>query len=241
MAGVLFGGEGAALSLEAAAARFGIWKRPSARLSVVCRRSRNTRPPRWLHLWRSTTLTIADLIVVDSIRCTNVVRTICDLGRVLTSWQLANVLYEARFRGMLNLGALCAANDARRGQAGSAVVRRAIELHLAGSAGTRSRSEDRLLMRILLELLPEPRVNQRGATGVGGFECDFVWPEFRLVVEVDGRPFHDGPGSELGDPVRDALLRAAGWHVLRFDANRVWDDLDGVIRAIRHAMRLALV
>ena len=241
MAGVLFGRADAALSLETAAARLGIWKRPGPRISVACRRTRNMRPPAWLHLWRTTTLDIADVIVVDRIPCTNATRTICDLGRWLSPWELANVMHEAYVRRLLDLEAIRQMLRLRRQQPGTAVVWRAIDLHLSGSAGTRSKSEDRLLTRLLLLNIEVPLVNQRNATGVDGHEWDFVWPRFRLVVEVDGRPFHDGPLVPESEAIRERELRKRGWRILRFDSSRVWSDLDGVIREIRAAMFATLV
>ena len=50
---------------------------------------------------------------------------------------------------------------------------------------------------------------------VEGLECDAVWPERRLVVELDGRAFHDDPASFERDRARDRRLAVAGWRVIR--------------------------
>jgi very-short-patch-repair endonuclease len=50
---------------------------------------------------------------------------------------------------------------------------------------------------------------------VEGYECDFVWPEERLVVETDGAAAHGTRGARKRDPARDACLMAAGWRVWR--------------------------
>ena len=90
------------------------------------------------------------------------------------------------------------------------MLKRALELYAAGSAGTKSRYEDAFLA--LLE--PEPLVNMQ----LLGYEVDFHWPEWRLVVEVDGRHTRPRdlersrgrPGAARGRLDRSALHRRAG-------------------------------
>ena len=82
------------------------------------------------------------------------------------------------------------------------VLERAIELHHAGSAGTKSAGEDAFLTLGY----PEPHVN----TDLHGFEVDFHWPEHQLVVEIDG-----GGHSDRHDAGRDRVLHANGYSVLR--------------------------
>ena len=66
---------------------------------------------------------------------------------------------------------------------------------------TKSRYED----AFLASPSPEPLVNME----LLGFEVDFHWPAWRLVVEVDGR--HTRPRDLRDDPARDQVLHAAGW------------------------------
>jgi len=90
------------------------------------------------------------------------------------------------------------------------VLARAIDLYLAGSAGTRSDLEDRFLE--LVRGFPSPLVNMEYL----GYEVDFRWPERKLVVEVDGN--HTRPRDKRSDAARDRVLRAAGYTVVRFTA-----------------------
>ena len=71
----------------------------------------------------------------------------------------------------------------------------------------------------------DPLVN----TKLHGFEVDFKWPEHRLVVEVDG-PHHQRARVKRDDAARDGILRAAGYRVLRFTDEDVYDRTDAVIR-----------
>lgn len=171
------------------------------------------------------------LLDVGGLATTTCTRTVCDLGTVFTAHQVTAVLREAQFLRLLDLSAI-EHELARRGrQAGVAVVRRAIELHRAGSAGTRSRTEDHLLTAVLLGPLPEPCVNVRGIAGTHGVEPDLTWVRLRLIVEIDGSP-HDAPHVAEGDRGRDELLRANGWHVIRFTADDVWKRRAQVVREI---------
>lgn len=55
----------------------------------------------------------------------------------------------------------------------------------------------------------------------------------RLIVEADGKAFHD-PEK---DAIRDAGFRALGYTVLRFDYDRIVFDIEGVLDEIEAALR----
>ena len=97
------------------------------------------------------------------------------------------------------------------GHRGVGVLKRALALDAAGSAGTRSRYEDAFLA--IAE--PEPLVNMH----LLGHEVDFHWPKWRLVGEVDGN--HTRPRDSRADGGRDEMLRGAGWTVVRFSGAEV--------------------
>ena len=65
----------------------------------------------------------------------------------------------------------------------------------------------------------------------GQLTADFACLERRLIIEVDGQghSFGDQPRR---DAARDALLREAGFTVLRVAARDVLRDLDAVVRHI---------
>jgi very-short-patch-repair endonuclease len=105
----------------------------------------------------------------------------------------------------------------------------AIELHLSGSARTRSRLEQRFRRLVAGAGLPQPRHN----VIVNGFEVDFTWP--RLVVEIDG-PGHRRARTRVDDRIKDAALRAAGHTVLRFTEADIESRPDAVLHALRGAL-----
>ena len=85
------------------------------------------------------------------------------------------------------------------------VARLAAALKAEG-VGTRSVAEDRFLE--LISDLPQPHVNTR----IAGIEVDFAYDN--LVIEIDG-PGHDRPRAQREDEARDAVLRSAGYEVMR--------------------------
>lgn len=172
---------------------------------------------------------------VDGIPTTTLARTCVDLGRRLTAHQLAHIMWEAAYRRTLDLDAIRELLLTNIRCPGSAVVRRAIELHLAGCAGTRSVTEDLLLGALIRFGIIEPVVNTAGITGVGDLEPDFCWPRHRLIVEVDGSG-HTRPGAAAKDAQRDELLASAGWRVIRFTAEEIWRDVAAVVADIARAL-----
>ena len=68
---------------------------------------------------------------------------------------------------------------------------------------------------------------------LGGFVCDFLCREARLVVEVDGGQ-HSVNSAE--DARRTRLIEAEGFRVLRFWNNEVIENTESVLEAIQHAL-----
>lgn len=65
---------------------------------------------------------------------------------------------------------------------------------------------------------------------------DVAFPEIRLAIEVESVAFHSSPGQLHRDRLRQNLLTAAGWTVLRIDWTMITDRPDAVIRIIRAAL-----
>jgi very-short-patch-repair endonuclease len=69
---------------------------------------------------------------------------------------------------------------------------------------------------------------------IGNYIVDFLAPESRLVVEVDGG-YHIGRGT--ADARRDAVLRRAGYRVVRVAAEDVMRELPAVLRLLQLELR----
>ena len=59
--------------------------------------------------------------------------------------------------------------------------------------------------------------------GIAPYRADFAFPDVRLVVECDGRPWHDPDRDRL----RDAALRRKGWEPLHFTGSEITRDAPG--------------
>jgi very-short-patch-repair endonuclease len=80
--------------------------------------------------------------------------------------------------------------------------------------------------------LPQPRSNVR----IGGFEVDFLWPDEKLIVEVDGYRYHSHRAAFEADRQRDARLVAAGFRVIRVTWRQLTEQPLAVIATIAAAL-----
>ena len=106
------------------------------------------------------------------------------------------------------------------------MLEHAIEYHLTGSTGVRSRNEVRFLAMLHEAGVAEPRVN----VPIEGWEVDCHWPDRKLVIEIDGPPHSLAPARRV-DERRDRDLASKGWTVLRFPEDRLADALEVVRRS----------
>ena len=159
--------------------------------------------------WRRAPLPPGDVVERHGMRVTTPARTLMRprrrrLGR-------ASSHGSSRRRSCLRLvtpGELLAAVERSRGRHGVGRLR-AILLNAEEPSFTRSEAERRLLELSATAGLPRPRTN----VDVAGYEVDFLWPQQRLVVEVDGYAFHRSRAAFERDRARDAALLAAGYRV----------------------------
>jgi very-short-patch-repair endonuclease len=77
---------------------------------------------------------------------------------------------------------------------------------------------------------PEPERNVH----IDRWEIDRFWPQYKLVVELDGRPYHIAARDMERDRVKDAALQRLGLIPLRFTDFRVEHDLPGIVTDLRH-------
>jgi very-short-patch-repair endonuclease len=100
---------------------------------------------------------------------------------------------------------------------------------------TRSWGERRLLALVRQAGLPVPVTNVL----LHGHQVDALWPEYKLVVEIDGYEYHGSRGSFESDRARDAKLVAAGYVVIRFTARQLEECPLVVLTQLAAALALA--
>jgi hypothetical protein len=209
MAACLACGPSAAASHESAALLHRVMP-PTARprepaVSVVSTARR--RPGIRIH--RVARLAPSDVMRVNGVPATTIVRTLCDLAPRLTQRALERAVAEALALRLTTLDALERAARRRRGRAGAAMLLDAVGG--GGPARVRSELEDWFLDLVTAARLPPPEVNIR----LLGFEVDFLWRSARVVVETDGFGAHRSREAFEGDRDRDAELAVAGYTVMR--------------------------
>jgi very-short-patch-repair endonuclease len=215
MAAVLLGGEEAVLAGRAAGALWGL--RPwQGTIDVAVPRWR--RPARGVR-FRELALADDERTVAQRIPVTGPHRTLLDLAAVLTAGQLARTADRAlslRLADPLPLDALMSRHRGARGT-------RALRAARPVDRETRSELEDRFLSYVERHGLPMPRTNVPLDLDGEPIVADCLWPEARLVVELDSRAWHDAHAAFESDRRRDRRVAAAlGLRTVRV----TWRQLD---------------
>jgi hypothetical protein len=123
---------------------------------------------------------------IDGIPVTSLARTLVDLAGVVSRERFENAFEEADRLGELDVREVedvCDRSPGRRG------VRRVRALIAARRMPTDTREGlERKFARIIREAsLPMPAFN----VAIGGYVVDAVWPDHKLIVELDSYAFHD--------------------------------------------------
>jgi hypothetical protein len=173
-----------------------------------------------------------------AVRVTGPLRTVLDVAatRPLTE---AVVCGDSALRsGRVELQELQAAAAVRERAATAEQVRRVVRW-----VDARSGSVLESMLRVLLAEhgIVVPRTSSWCVTGSGAFvgRVDFAWPEQRLILEADGRRWHDPADARDRDRRRTNAYVRLGWTVLRFTWADVVHEPAGVVAAVRDCLGLA--
>ena len=150
----------------------------------------------------------------SNIQCTNVLRTLCDLGAVDGAGVIDAVGHVLAAR-LVTLGALetTLVAHARPGRHGVRALREAIDTWTLDDRPIDSlleRAMDRLITRYALPAVEFHPI-------IEGWEVDFRVIDTPVILECDGWSTHGLDRSQFErDRRRDVELAAAGWIVVRF-------------------------
>ena len=232
MAAVLACGPGAALSHREAAALHGL--RPSSRGSIDVTSPRRTgRGRRGIDVHSGAILEPHDVIVVDGIPCTTVARTLLDLAEVTKRRQVERACDRAEMLELFDLVAIADQLERASGRRGAPALRAIVDDRLRATILTRSELEECFLELCRASSLPQPQVNVWIALEPTGYEADFLWPQQRLVAELDGRTVHATHRAFEHDRRRDQRLTLAGFTVVRFTWRQVVDEPAATVATMR--------
>ncbi len=209
-AALLACGPAALLSHGSAAALWGILDRWREPFEVTV--STGRRPP-GIRSHRAT-VDRRDIRRHLGIRVTSPARTIFDIAPRLTDKALTRAVNELRIARRMkleHLGELVARLPRHRG---ASRVRPMIEIP---RGPTRSELEDAFAAFATRFDLPPFEFNAR----VAGYEVDVLFPEQRVIVELDGYEFHGTRQAFERDRERDATTLAAGFRTVRITWERL--------------------
>jgi very-short-patch-repair endonuclease len=206
LAAVMACGEGAVLSHMDAAALWELMSAPRGPIHVTIPTDNGRERRTSIVLHRALTLLPSQTTVRSSIPVTNPARTVSDLRRLLSRPRFEPILRRAEIL-RLDIGPQ--------------------QEHI--EEADRTELERRMLALCRRHGLPMPRCQQI----IGAYTVDFLWPDARLVVEVDGWKTHGTRSAFESDRSRDAELQVAGYRVVRFTWRQVTENGPAVAATIR--------
>ena len=223
MAAVLAYGPRALLSHRSAGGLLGV--RPdNRRKSDVSLPSPSARGRQAIEVHRSVTLTAEDIATVDGIPCTNVARTLVDLGDVVPRRAVERAVEQAEVLRVFDLLEVERTIERAGPRRGTGVLLSVLE-DLQGSTLTASDLEEAFLALCREAEVPTPEVNAWMTLPDGTpAKIDFLWRRERLAVETDGGSFHRTQQSRERDARRDQLLRLMDFQPVRFTDRQVARD-----------------
>jgi hypothetical protein len=216
LAAVLACGPTAALSHRSAADLHGLRGTDRAPIDVIVP-GRTARRHDGIDLHRSTTLTAADITIVDNIPVTSVARTAFDLAAVVRRRAVERALDQAEILDVFDLTALDDQLARNPHHPGAPILKAVLEGHTAGTTVTWSHLEELCLEVTRAAGVQPPEVNGYVDPGDGELPIrpDFVWRAQRVVVEADGFGTHKTRRAFEDDRRRDQRLTSAGWRPVR--------------------------
>lgn len=188
---------------------------------------KRSRAPRGITLHRAK-LAPEDRTTRDNISTTRLARTFLDLAALSRLDAVVRALEEAERLRLIDMRQVDATLQRANGHPGSGKLTQAIKAYEPRHLRTRSDLERAFVQLCANAGLPKPQVNAR----LGAYEVDALWPEQRLIVELDAYRTHGSRRSFENDRIRDATLLAAGYRTLRVTGLRLEREPGAVGRAI---------
>jgi very-short-patch-repair endonuclease len=215
---------GTFLSHVSAAAARGYWTRRGHFETVTRVGNGGPRRHGGLLVLRSSTLA-GETETYRGIPITTVPRTLLDLAATTTisNTALARLVREAIRLGLTSLAALADYLVAHRGRRGTARLA-AVLTRYSGIPIHRARSgaEVRAIEELRDAGFQMPSLNAR----IAGEEADLSWSRQRIIIEIDGGPFHLDRGE---DARKQRIWEAAGWIVRRIPSDDVYERPERLI------------
>lgn len=236
VAATLYAGEGSMITGVAALLHHGIRHPISEKIDVLVPATRKIQSIDFARFWRTTRLPERPWLV-GGVRCAPPARAVVDAALVITAVdEVRAVVADAVQRNRCTIPQLVAELSGGP-MRGSARLRQAVS---EVTAGVRSVAEGDLRHLLQRGRLPMPYFNAKLYVGEVFLAMpDAWWPAAGVVVEVDSREWHLSPGDWERTMARHARMSAHGIIVLHFTPSKIRRDPEGVLAAIRNALKSA--
>jgi len=231
MAAVLCVGQGALLSHHPAAVHWDLRSAPARDIHVTVV-ARDARQPAGVHVHRVKHLHPSDASSRHAIPVTSPARTLLDLATQVPQKELDRAVNQARVTNLVSNTSLNEQFSRYPNHRGRSALERALQLE---PAFTRSKAERLLLALVKKARLPNPITN----TQLHGYEIDHLWPDHKLIVEVDGYDIHSTRAAFESDRRRDAHLQSRGYRVLRVTWRQLTEEPEAVVANLSAALALS--
>lgn len=177
---------------------------------------RNASSPRGVVVHRTKSLARQDIRWRNGIPVTSPARTILDLAGTMDQFELEAVLLAGLRQNIVRRSQLHDVME-RNPRAKGIAKLRALLKQSESLHDTRSKYERRFRSLLRAAELPLPTAN----IWIAGKFVDGVWPDLRLVLEIDGFKDHGKRDKFESDRVRDQHLTIAGHRVMRVTAHHI--------------------
>jgi very-short-patch-repair endonuclease len=228
LAAVLAMGPGAFLSHRSAAALWGLaGDRP--KVDVTAPRGKQVRPGRKGVQVHRCQFDPGEVTMRDGIPVSTVARTLFDLAERSRPHELKSAWDEASRLRLLHVAEVASVYQRGRGRRARTGIRPFLAAEQRHVEDRASRLEDRFADFVIAHRLPPPHTNVL----VGKDVVDALWPEARLIVELDSWEFHAHRAAFEKDRDRDTDHLLAGYRTVRVTHRRLSEQPERLAAQIR--------
>ncbi len=186
-------------------------------------------------LLRQASLGEDEVEEVDGIPVTSLFRAIFDLAAVVSKREVERAFHETEVKQLTSRVSLPELLRRHPGRRGAATVRAILASR--EPAGITQNDFEEVFVEFLDRYgFPRPRLNATLPVRGRLLRPDCMWPEQRLLVELDGRGAHGTERAFQGDRKRDRILLVEGWRSTRVTWEQLCDEPDTLAADLRELL-----
>lgn len=234
MAAVLACGDGSAISHRSAAHLWGVFPYEQRRVEVIRLEGRTGHRGIVQH---RVSLRSDEVTEVDRIPVTSVFRTIFDLAAVASKREVERAFHEAEVRQLTDRVSLPQLLTRHPGRRGARVLWEILGSRQQPAGLTQNDFEEMFVAFLDARGLPRPLLNATLPLRGRLLRPDCMWPDERLIAELDGRAAHGTDQAFEGDRYRDRALLVEGWRSTRVTWRQLRDEPEAIAADLRELLR----